>query len=312
MSFSVIQSAYKSSNKKNMINYYIYKDDNIKPKAILQISHGMCEYVARYENFAKFITKKGYIVCGNDHLGHGNSISKYEELGFFGYHGEEFLRKDVHTLTNIMKNKYKGLPIILFGHSMGSFIARYYIDKYSNDIDGCILSGTSGGDKLLPVAKHITKHISKLCGPYYRSKMIKNMTDLGSTAKYKDSYIRKLDWLSRDKGVIDKYRKDKKCNFTFTLNGYYTLFSLLEKVSCKEWGNTIRKDLPILIFSGDKDPVGDFGKGVKKVYNKLNNLKIKDTKMILYKDGRHEMLNELNKIEVYNDILKWLECRYNS
>ena len=197
------------------------------------------------------------------------------------------------------------------GHSMGSFIARYYIDEHSNDIDGCILSGTSAGYTLLPLAKQITKSTEKVCGPYHRSKFIKMIADIKSTAKYKNGYIKEFDWLTRDKKIIGKYINDRRCNFNFTLDGYYTLFSILQKVSRKNWGQNIRKDLPILIFSGDKDPVGDFGKGVKKVYKTLKELKINDLNIKLYQDGRHEMLNEINNEEVYKDILEWLECRYN-
>lgn len=312
MNFSMIQSAFKSNNQKNMINYYIYMNDKVQPKAILQLSHGMCEYVARYEDFINFLTQHGYIVCANDHIGHGNSISKYEELGYFGENGDEALVEDLYTLTRIVKNKYKGLPVILMGHSMGSFIARCYLDKYSEEIDGCIISGTSGGNKFLPLAKKITKSNLKSYGPYHRSNFIKKMADIETVTKYKDSYKKDFDWLTRDKDIIDKYASDKKCNFSFTVNGYYTLFSLLERVSSKEWGQNIRKDLPIFIFSGDKDPVGNFGKGVKKVYDKLNALNIKDLQLKLYPEGRHEMLNELNKEEVYQDILSWLECRYKN
>lgn len=312
MSFSMIQSAYKSSNGKNMINYYIYKDDNVKAKAIIQISHGMCEYIARYEEFAKYLTKYGYIVCGNDHLGHGNSISKYDELGFFGKNGEDLLKEDLYKLTKIMKDKYQDIPIILMGHSMGSFIARYYIEEYSKDIDGCILSGTSAGYVLLPLAKKIAKYTQKVCGPYHRSRFVKMLADIKSTARYKNGYIKEFDWLTRDRNIIDKYKNDRRCNFNFTLDGYCALFSVLEKVNCKDWGKNTRKDLPILVFSGDKDPVGDFGKGVKKVYNTLKDLNFSDLKLKLYPDGRHEMLNEINNQEVYKDILEWLECRYNT
>lgn len=308
MSFSIVQSAYKSHNKTNMINYYVFIDDSVKPKGVVQIVHGMCEHMQRYEEFAKFLTKNGYIVCGNDHLGHGNSISNKSDLGYFGANSINNLVEDVHTLTNTIK-EYRDLPIILMGHSMGSFITRCYLEKYSNEIDGCILSGTSGGYKSLQLGIKTIKFLINTKGEKYRSKMIKKLADSKTAAKFTPSFNREFDWLTRDKDVIERYVKDSKCNFTFTLNGYYTLFSLIDKITRDDYGKNINRNLPILIFSGDKDPVGDFSKGVIKAYNKYKDLQMKDVSLKLYKDGRHEMLNELNKLEVYDDILSWMNIR---
>lgn len=308
MSFSIVQSAYKSHNKTNMINYYVFIDDSVKPKGVVQIVHGMCEHMQRYEEFAKFLTKNGYIVCGNDHLGHGNSISNKSDLGYFGANSINNLVEDVHTLTNTIK-EYRDLPIILMGHSMGSFITRCYLEKYSNEIDGCILSGTSGGYKSLQLGIKTIKFLINTKGEKYRSKMIKKLADSKTAAKFTPSFNREFDWLTRDKDVIERYVKDSKCNFTFTLNGYYTLFSLIDKITRDDYGKNINRNLPILIFSGDKDPVGDFSKGVIKAYNKYKDLQMKDVSLKLYKDGRHEMLNELNKLEVYDDILNWMNIR---
>lgn len=311
MGYSMIQSAYKSSNHKNMINYCVFINDSVKHKAIIQISHGMCEHIARYDDFAKYLANNGYIVCGNDHLGHGNSIRKYSELGFFGVNGDENLVEDMYTLTKLIQDKFKDLPIIVMGHSMGSFITRCYLDKYSDKIDGCILSGTGNGSSMMPITKKVAKMNMKTFGPFYRSKLVKKLVDSKITVRYKDSHSRKFDWISRDKDVIDKFINDKKCNFIFTLNGYYTLFTLIEKMNTKEWGKNIDKNLPILIFSGTKDPVGGFSKGVKKVYKKITDLKLEDVSLKLYDNGRHEMINEINKYEVYEDILQWLDDRFN-
>ena len=303
----VWQSTFFSSNQENQITYYVYREENLKPKGIVQISHGMCEYFLRYDHFARYLAKHGYIVCGNDHLGHGNSVEKQSDLGFFASDkGFYYLVEDLHILTQIIKQKYPGLPVVLLGHSMGSFVARIYLDRYGSELSGAILSGTSGGNSMTGVGIRLAKSLKRVYGERYRSEMLKRMVNYGYNSRYQEHYS-DSDWLSRDRSVIEAYDHDSRCNFTFTVSAYLDLFALLEHVSRKGWGFCIPKDLPIYLFSGTDDPVGDFGKGVEKVYKHLLHLEMKDVSMRLYEKGRHEMLNEVNREEVYQNILRWLD-----
>ena len=307
MKCSVTEAIFPSSNNINTVHYYIYQDSSVPKKGILQVSHGMCEYFLRYDDFARFLAKEGYIVCGNDHIGHGNSISKYDDLGYFGeQEGHRCLVEDVHTLTMILKKRYPGLPFILMGHSMGSFIVRAYLDKYSEDIDGAIISGTSGGNIFAGAGISAAKFLIDSKGSRYRSDFLKRLASFSTDKRYDAHYDPDFDWLTRDRKVIDRYKADKRCNFTFTANGYLNLFTLLKNVSSPSWGRQIRKDLPVYIFSGSDDPVGDYGKGVKRVYHHLIKIGIENVSLRLYEKGRHEMLNEINRNEVYQYVLKWL------
>ncbi len=306
MKCTITQATYPSSNGINIITYYICYKESITPKGVIQLSHGMCEYFLRYDHFINYLTDHGFIICGNDHLGHGSSISKYDDLGYFApKNGWHYLVEDVHKLTILMRRQFPNLPFVLMGHSMGSFIVRMYLDLYSSDIDGVILSGTgdiprsltSGGIAIATALKQIR-------GERFRSDFVKKLTGLDNK-RYKDHYS-ELDWLTHDHKIIDEYAKDKKCNFVFTLSGYIDLFSLINHTSSPDWGIRIRKALPIYLFSGDEDPVGDFGKGVKRVYHHLQKVGIQDVSLRLYREGRHEMINELNRDEVYHHILTWI------
>ena len=307
MGYTKFFDKYISSNNNDFIKYFIFYPEE-PPKAVLQISHGMCEYIERYEPFADFLTSKGIIVCGNNHLGHKGSAERDEELGYFApKDGWTYLAKDLHKLTELMKDKHPRLPYFLLGHSMGSFVARDYISKFGDELDGVLISGTSGNNPLSGFGILLANILIKTKGGKYRSNLL-NKASFAGYNKYTEKRT-KSDWLTRDQSIIDKYIDDKYCNFIFTAKGFNDLFHLLNYVSSDEWPLLIPKELPVYIFSGDKDPVGSYGKGVKEVYDKLASAGLKDVSLKLYEGGRHEMLNETNRQEVYEDILKWLSER---
>ena len=298
---------YLSNNNKNQIAYYIHKPCD-KPIGILQLSHGMCEYFKRYNNFIKFMNENGILVCGNDHLGHGNSVFSKEDLGYFGDKDSWCdLPEDLYKLTKIIKEKYPHTPYFLLGHSMGSFIERLYISKYGNELDGAIIVGTGGKNSLVKVGIAFSKIIEKFKGERFRSNLIDKLV----FGKYNNRFKKrtKFDWLTRDENVVDNYIKDDYCNFLFTVNGFETLFYLNHYANNKNWGKTVPKSLPIFIISGKEDPVGDYGKGVQSVYNLLKDEKINDLSIKLYENSRHEIINEINYIDVYNDVLNWVKDR---
>lgn len=276
-------------------------------KGVVQIAHGMAEHSNRYARFAMELCKRGYAVFVSDHLGHGTSVASDEELGYFGEDGGNSLVEDMYSLTKIAKQQYPHVPFFLFGHSMGSFLSRKYTAKYGHMLDGVIYCGTSGPNPAVGVAIALTNYMIKAEGEHYRSSFIDSLAF--GTYNKKTQKKTKFDWLSRDEKEVEKYINDKYCGFLFTTNGFKTLFSVLKEVSAKSWYNAVPEDLQILLISGDKDPVGEYGKGVTEVFKTLRKTNHSNVILKLYPEARHELLNELNRDEVTADVLGWLDAR---
>lgn len=305
MSFKKYTGTFKSSYEKSSINYYIYEPTKKPFVAVLQISHGMCEYIERYEGLAEYLTDNGIIVCGNDHLGHGNAAKETNTLGYFAKKdGYKLLAADLKKLTVIMKKKYKDLPYFLLGHSMGSFVARRYLAKYGDMLNGCIIMGTSGKNPLMPFALSLAKRSIRNHGEMFRNESLKAKSFAGYNSKWKSESSQNA-WLTRDKEIVDKYDNDELCNFTFTSSAYLDLFTLLNSVSSKNWAKAV-PNIPILVTSGKDDPVGNYGKGVTQVYRWLKDTGHDNVEIELYDGGRHEILNETNRQEVYKDICSYI------
>lgn len=277
-------------------------------KAVLQICHGMVEYIERYDEFARYLADRGYYVVGHDHLGHGQSVQSEADLGYFHEtQGNKFVVGDIHQLRQMTQTKYPDVPYFILGHSMGSFLARQYIQMYGSGLKGVIIMGT--GHKpalLLNVGKALCKIIASVKGWHYRSKLINNMAFGSYNKNFKPSKTQ-VDWVTSDPEQLAKYVADPLCTFTFTINGYYHLFCSIKELTQKEYLNKIPKDLPVFFVSGQNDPVGSFGKGVEKVYDTYKKCGLKDLTMKLYKDDRHEILNETDRPQVYEDLFVWLE-----
>lgn len=296
---------YESANQVNKIAGYIYYPEG-DVQGIIQISHGMCEYVNNYKDYIDFLTKNGYLVCGNDHLGHGASAKK-DAYGFISEKdGYLHLVDDVHQLTVIVKEKYPKVPYILLGHSMGSFIARLYAFKYGKEIDGLILSGTAGKNPLAKIGKIVAKHYIRKDGGTVPSAKLTHISFGNYNKKYKDAKT-PMDWLSRDEEIPQNYLKDPQRNFLFTSSAFLDLITLIDLVNSDGWFSKFPKKLPVYLIAGDMDPVGNYGKGIKQVYYKLIEHRVDHIQMKLYKDARHEILFELNKEEVYEDTLIWID-----
>ncbi len=310
--YTFYRNNFPSSDGLNRIACYFYIPIKSAPRAVLQISHGMCEYLRRYEPFADYLCDKGYIVCGNDHLGHGDTATSVEDLGFTAKGGgAEFMVDDVYTLTQKLRTDFEGLPIVLLGHSMGSFIARRYLEKYPNAVDAAILSGTGGPNNPTGFGKALTRFLMLFYGERHRSDFIQKVA-MGSYNDHFREENSSFSWVTRDRNITNAYANDPFCNFTFTLRGYYDLFYLLGKVSDRNWAGKLKRDLPILMVSGDQDPVGNYGKGVIAIYNRLISSGMTDVTLKLYPGARHEMLNEINQSEVFDDIAEWLDLKIRS
>lgn len=310
MNFAKEVHKIKSSSGQGKITYYIYKPLHT-PKAIVQISHGMCEYLERYEHFIDFLTSHDILVCGNDHLGHKNSAVSKDKLGYFApKDGWKYLVKDLAKVTYIIKDCYPNLPYFLLGHSMGSFIARLYISQFSSFVDGAIICGTSGSNPLIDFASLLTSFVSCVKGEFYRSPFIDKLM-FGSYNKKYENPKTPSDWISKDEAIVDAYIKDEYCTFIFTASAFQDLIKLLKIVSSKSWYHAVPKNLPIFLISGDMDPVGNYGKGIREVEHRLRAEHITDLTVKLYKDDRHELLNEIDREIVYQDILDWIFEKVN-
>ena len=289
----------------NVMSYY--SATQLDVKGIVQICHGMAEHLERYEEFIDFLTSSGYVVFIHDHLGHGKSVKNDGELGYFGEKdGYKTLVNDVKLVTDLAKDKYPELPVFLFGHSMGSFIARYYTQLYSAGIKGAVFCGTAGPNPGAKVGVMLANMIIKQKGSHYRSKLIDKIA-FGSYNKKCRPQRTPFDWLTKDNAIVDKYIDDKYCGFLFTAAGYRDLFNLLITVNSPEWFTSFNNDFPVLLIAGEDDPVGSYGAGVKKVYDALVSAGHNNVEMKLYPGDRHEILNETDKKNVFADVLMWLE-----
>lgn len=295
-----------SADGKNQIMVYIWEPEG-KAKGILQISHGMIEHMKRYDDFANYLCLRGFVIIGNDHLGHGQTAASQEDLGYFCMqNASETVVKDLLSVTKYVKKMYPDLSLILLGHSMGSFLARRYIENFGEELAGVILSGTGSMPPLvLSFGKFLCKTLEKIYGAHHRSKLIQKIA-FGSYLAKIDNPRTVSDWLCKDEKIVDTYRKDPFCTFQFTLNGYHTLFDTMQYMQKPEHIQRIPKSLPIFFISGDMDPVGDYKKGVEKAASDLKKAGIENIKLSFYAGDRHEVLNELDREDAYREIHEWV------
>lgn len=276
--------------------------------AVVQISHGICEYAGRYAPFARYLASKGFVVVANDHLGHGQSVLSEEDLGYFGPLGSwETVVADIEQLRRLTAEKLPESPYFLLGHSMGSFLARTWLIRHPEvELAGVILSGT--GQPAAPVlaaGRMLCDADVLKNGPRHRSLDIYGMA-FGSYNKKIESRRSPYDWLTRDEAVVDAYAADPLCTFTPTSSLFREMLSGLATVGSAREISRMSKDIPIILMSGDADPVGGWGVQVAKVYSLLVRAGCRDVAYKFYPGARHEILNETNRAEVYKDILDWL------
>lgn len=278
-----------------------------RPVCIVQIVHGMSEYIDRYDEFAGYLADKGIMVVGDDHLGHGKSVRAGEKYGYFCKEdAPTVLVRDEHRLKKMTQEQYAGVPYIILGHSMGSFITRNYLFRYGTGIDGAIIVGTgmqskavllcarilAGIDGALFGADHVSKFVDKIAFGVYNKKIKSPKTP--------------FDWLSRNEDNVRKYIDDPMCGFIFTANGFQTLFRLIRNLHDEEKLKRMPRSLPVFFLSGEDDPVGDYGRSVERVYKSFQELGMENVQMKLYPDDRHEILNEVDREDIYGDIYRWI------
>ena len=297
-----------SSDGVTQLHGYTWTPDG-EVRAVLQLVHGMVEYIDRYDAFASYLAERGIACIGHDHLGHGQSVTDEGKLGHFAdENGEKYVIDDMHRITEDAKKRFPGKKVFILGHSMGSFLLRKYITLYSNEVDGAIIMGTG----YIPAALAATgKTLSRLTrnikGKYHRSKLLTSLA-LGSNNKPFEPARTPNDWLSRNKENVDKYQADPLCGYMFTTSSYVAFFTVIESLAKHEGFENIRKDLPILVTSGEEDPVGGRD-ACPSVLREFKDLGLTDASMKLYPQDRHEILNEVDRDKVYADIEAWLNAR---
>lgn len=277
-------------------------------RAVLQISHGMVEHIKRYEEFAVFLTAHGIAVFGHDHLGHGKTAKGDADFGFFAEKaGHVIPIRDLRRMTAYGKKRFPGVPFFLLGHSMGSFFVRRYLTVYRDGLDGAILMGTGGQrGPSVGLGYVLSLAVSAIRGSRYRSRLIYELS-LGNYSRHFPEEETNHAWLSRDPQKVREYEEDAFCQFIFTAGAYRDFFRLILEVSRAEKAGKLPKTLPILFLSGSEDPVGGWEKGVRRVFRRYAKAGNENLTLGFYREARHELLNEINRDEVYGDILEWLE-----
>jgi alpha-beta hydrolase superfamily lysophospholipase len=280
-----------------------------RAKAVVQIAHGMAEHSGRYARFAERLTSAGYVVYASDHRGHGQTAASTtpEHLYFGDTLGFPTVVEDLKDITAVARSEQPELPVFLLGHSMGSFLARAYAIRWGSDLTGLVLTATSADQGLIRIlGQNLARVQARVLSRRHRSKLLDSMASGRFNAAFKPNRT-PFDWLTRDEAEVDKYIEDIECGNLFTTGAW------LDQVEALVWVNHdanvahVPADLPILLASGDMDPVGDRTKGVRKVAEQFKRAGVRDVTTIFYAGARHEILNETNRDEVMDDIVEWLD-----
>lgn len=304
MSIIRTEAYYHSTTGEDMIRALIWRNDELPPMGVVQISHGLTDHIDRYDRFARFLAENGYVVCGNDHLGHGKAAAESGKLGDFGNQGTDIrMVDDMNVLTNIMKKKYPDMPYYLLGHSLGSFLARLYTAQFGEGLSGLILCGTTHlGGKISALSEWVLPFGEMIGADKY--------SDTGSEVlgKITARYFREEDenaWLSVSRENRDEALNDPYFDYPITNASAMMVAKILLRASADECYAQIPQGLPVMLISGGKDPIGFFGRGVLSVCDKYD-VNGADTFMKIYPGLRHEILNEDDYEGIYNDVLGWI------
>lgn len=286
-----------------------HPSNELAPKAIIHILHGMAEHSKRYTDTAQHFAKAGYLVVAHDHRGHGERAIREDELGHYGEDRSwGLVLADVHSVNQHARSLHHGLPVFICGHSMGSFITLGFAQKHSALIDGVILSGSAYPSSLTVQSANRVARLERLRqGAQGRSKLMDFLTFSSFNKPFKKNARTDFDWLSREDHVVDAYLNDPKCSFICTNQTWVELTNGIIDVFSNKQFSTLPTDIPYYVFSGSLDPVGNKGKDIGRLLTKLNEIGVKSLAKRIYEDGRHEMLNESNRHEVIGDLHNWVD-----
>lgn len=298
-----VTGTFPSTSGITRCRYYMYLPE--EPKAALMVSHGMCEYIQRYRPFAEFLCENGIALVGNDHIGHGRSVTDSDMLGYFGENGGfMYMVKDLHRMKVIMEKKLPDIPHFLLGHSMGSFIARIYLSRFEDRWDGAVIMGTAGGVTGSAPLRKLLEILCRSKDSRFRPEISKKLAFGLFNIRFRNRRTPN-DWLSRWDENVDRFNDDPLCNFTFTVAGFKDLLNALMCANSDCVIENTPTDLPMLFVSGSMDPVGEYGSGVRSACMRY----LEHGCMVnihIYPEARHELLFELNRDEVMEDILRFI------
>ena len=297
---------FDSADGKSTIHARFWLPDGRPPRAVVQIVHGMSEHIRRYDEFARFLVARGYAVCGDDHIGHGASTAPEKRGCIPARGGNDALVADEHTLRGIAAKKFPGVPYVLFGHSMGSFITRCYLGRHGQGVAAAVICGTG----TVPVATSragnaLARAVAAVRGEDHRSKLIDSL-GAGAYSKAVPGPTG-YEWLSHNADNVQAYLADEECGFMFSVGGYSALTALTAEACSKACAASVPHDLPLLYIGGDGDPVGDMGRGVRAAAQLAREAGSTDVTCTIYPRMRHEILNEDGREEVFADVADWIE-----
>jgi alpha-beta hydrolase superfamily lysophospholipase len=320
MEVSASPAAEPSSTSMRSSDFRLAVDDGVElfvyrwepmapPKAVVQIAHGMAEHGARYARAAEALTAAGYAVYALDHRGHGKSALAPGDLGYFAdQNGWQRAVDDLYALRRRIGQEHPALPVYAFGHSMGAMMTQQYLFSHGDSVAGAVLSGSGGGRMLLASAGLSLAHAERLrLGPRGRSWLMQKASFGLYNVRF--SPVRtEFDWLTRDPVEVDKYLADPLCGFALTLQGWIDVLGGMLRVERADNIRRVPRAMPLYLFSGALDPVGSSGRGVRWLVAAYRRAGLEDVTHRLYPEGRHEMLNEMNRDEVTRDLIAWLDA----
>ena len=280
------------------------------PRAVLVLSHGVSEHILRYEPFAAFLPERGFAVCGHDHLGHGTSVAEGAPRLYFGPRGSwDDVVRDLYARRELAGKRFPGVPVFLLGHSMGSFLARTYLIRYPGTVAGAILMGTGQMvPAVLAAARVLAAEEARRVGEDHASPLVTKLAFETYNRRFAPNRTA-FDWLAANEESVDRYMADPLCGGDTTTGLFREMLSGIAYVAKGENLRKMNLNTPVLFISGEDDPVGDMGKGVRRAYAAFRRAGVRDAELKLYPGLRHEILNEADRETVYRDILDWLESR---
>ena len=297
---------FLSADGKTTIHAVKWIPEDGKYEAILQITHGMIEFVERYRLFAEFLTENGFMVVGHDHLGHGDSVASKDDWGYFAENPSDTVIADMHALRTMIQKENPGVPYFMMGHSMGSLVVRAYAKEHDQELDALIVCGSPSKNYLRPLGAAVGHAEAAVLGDEHRSNLLEAMSFGSFAARFADEKSR-FAWCCSDPEVVREYEENPLCGFTFSDDAFFALNDLLkETYGFHGWHCTNRK-LPVLFLSGGDDPCYVNVRRFKKSIDHMRLIGYRNVRGKLYPGMRHEILNEKEKYRVYGDVWKWLK-----
>lgn len=299
--------SFPSASGDAQVHVRLWMPESIEPRGIVQIVHGMAEHIGRYAPFARRLAEAGYVAAGHDHLGHGATVPPERHGVLPARDGADILIDDVHTLRGLLDERHPGLPHVIFGHSMGSFVTRCELGRAGAGLDGAIICGTGQVPAVATGAGRVlARAITAVAGDAHRSALLHHLALGGGSRRIKEPQT-PVDWISASVENVDAYLADDLCGFTFSAGGFSSLFALTLEACSSGAFKGIPSTLPLLFIAGAEDPISSYGAGVRKAAGRARDAGVSDVTCTIYPAMRHEILNEAAGAAVMEDVLAWLE-----